>query len=519
MSIDSADLDSSWEPLTPTSFLVRAGEVHAQRTALVDGATRLDYAELLRRCRQQAGLLRDLGIRPGDRVAVLAPNSLLLLESHFGVAMAGAVLVALNTRLSLSELQYIVEHSGAKVLLFDESLRRTAEKIEVSVSLGTSEYTAKRAAAEEYTHRILDERAPIAINYTSGTTGRPKGVVYHHRGAYLQALSMAFHSRLGPESVHLWVLPMFHCNGWAFPWAITAAGGMHICLRKVEPQAIWSLIDDEGVNSMNAAPTVLVDLSAHDAAHRVASPLAIGTGGSPPTPTLLARLAELNISVTHLYGLTETFGPSVLRDWQPEWDALPPAEQAALKAHQGHASVVAQPLRVVTGADPASPDVPRDGMTIGEVLVRGNTVATGYHNDPAATAEAFGGGWFRTGDLAVMHPDGDIELRDRSKDVVISGGENISSIEVEQVLAAHPAVLEVAVVAAPDERWGEVPVAFVTLRQGYETSSEELIAHARRSLAGYKIPRRFIIGPLPKTGTGKIQKFILRQQCVEDPHA
>lgn len=513
------DLDSSFEPLTPVSYLERAAVVHGHRTAVVDGPVRRTYAELLQRCRRQAGLLTELGVEPGDRVAVLAPNSAMLLEAHYGVAMAGGVLVALNTRLAPAELRYIVEHSGARVLLYDDSLSAAAEQTGAATMLDSTTYEQRLTSAPEVHRRLTDERAPIALNYTSGTTGKPKGVVYHHRGAYLQALSMAFHARLGPETVHLWVLPMFHCNGWSFPWALTAAGATHVCLRKVDAGEIWTKILDEGATSMNAAPTVLIDLAAHPRATRLDAPMSVGTGGAPPSPSLLAALADLDISVTHLYGLTETFGPSVLRDWQPEWNDLPIAEQAALKARQGNASVVAQLLRVVGDGDPAKPDVPADGETVGEVLIRGNTVASGYHNDPEGTREAFGGGWFRTGDLAVVHPAGEIELRDRRKDVIISGGENIASIEVEQAMSRHPAVSEVAVVGAPHERWGEVPVAFVTTRAGVEVTAEELIEFSRSHLAGYKVPRRIVFTDLPKTGTGKIQKFALRDRVQDAPDA
>ncbi|ETA04660.1 MULTISPECIES: AMP-binding protein [Gordonia] len=513
------DLDSSFEPLTPVSYLERAAVVHGHRIAVVDGPVRRTYADLLQRCRRQAGLLTELGVEPGDRVAVLAPNSAMLLEAHYGVAMAGGVLVALNTRLAPAELRYIVEHSGARVLLYDDSLAAAAEQTAAATMLDSTAYEHRLAGAPEVHRRLTDERTPIALNYTSGTTGKPKGVVYHHRGAYLQALSMAFHARLGPETVHLWVLPMFHCNGWSFPWALTAAGATHVCLRKVDAGEIWTRILDEGATSMNAAPTVLIDLAAHPRATRLDHPMSVGTGGAPPSPSLLAALADLDISVTHLYGLTETFGPSVLRDWQPEWDDLPIGEQAALKARQGNASVVAQLLRVVGDGDPAKPDVPADGETVGEVLIRGNTVAGGYHDDPEGTREAFGGGWFRTGDLAVVHPAGEIELRDRRKDVIISGGENIASIEVEQAMSRHPAVSEVAVVGAPHERWGEVPVAFVTPRAGAEVSPEELIEFSRSHLAGYKVPRRIVFTDLPKTGTGKIQKFALRHRIRDDSDA
>jgi fatty-acyl-CoA synthase len=509
-------MTASFEPLTPTSFLVRTATVHSGRIAVIDGATQRSYAELLDRCRRQAGLLQTLGVRRGDRVAVLAPNVPLLLEAHFGVAMAGGVLVALNTRLSGPELAHIVDHAGARVLLHDDELADTARAIGAAVRIDGPTYELGLAAADPVHEPVEDERSLISLNYTSGTTGGPKGVMYHHRGAYLQALSMAFHARLGPETVHLWTLPMFHCNGWSFPWAVTAAAGTHVCLRRVTPARIWSAVRQDGVNSFNAAPTVLIDLAHHPEARPVEGGVRVGTGGAPPSPTLLARLAELAIDVTHLYGLTETFGPSVVCDLEPEVAALPAAEQAVLKARQGNAGVVAQPLRVV---GPGGVDVPTDGRATGEVWIRGNTVALGYFRDEKGTARAFADGWFRTGDLGVMHPDHRVELTDRAKDIIISGGENIASIEVEQVLSRHPGVLEVAVVGAPDPRWGEVPVAFVTPLPGAAPTPEELIAFARESLAGYKIPRRFDFGDLPKTSTGKIQKYRLRERLRSGPPA
>ncbi len=505
-------------PLTPTAFLDRARVVHRTRTALVDGDVRRTYEELADRSERLAGALAGLGVEPGDRVSVLAPNTGVALEAHYGVPYAGAVLNALNTRLSAAELAYIVEHAGSKVLVVDTDLaevgRRVAEAVGPGLRLVVSggpddEYEALLSGAEPHRVPVPDELGLLSLNYTSGTTGRPKGVMYSHRGAYLQALAMAAQAGLGTRSVYLWTLPMFHCNGWCFPWAVTAAGGVHVALRKVDPERIWRSVREEGVSYLCAAPTVLAGLANGPWADAgpAEQPVQVATGGAPPSPALLARMAELNFEVTHLYGLTETYGPAAICEWKPEWDDLDPAEQARLKARQGVANLVSLPLRVL-GAD--GHDVPADGGTVGEVLLRGNNVMIGYYRDDEATAQATHEGWFRTGDVAVMHPDSYVELRDRSKDVIISGGENIASIEVEQALDTHPAVLESAVVAAPDEKWGETVAAFVTLRPGASVTEQELIEHVRGRIARFKAPRRIRFGALPKTGTGKIQKFVLR---------
>ncbi len=467
--------------------------------------------------------LSQLGVRPGDVVSVLSPNNNVLLEAHFGVPFAGAVLNALNTRLSSDELAYIVAHAGARLLVVDHELVEHVPPIRAAVPdlrvvvAGRADDDYEQLIREASPMRIAvdDELALLALNYTSGTTGRPKGVMYQHRGAYLQALAMAAQAELRPGSVFLWTLPMFHCNGWCFPWAVTAAGGTHVELRRVEPARIWSAIRSEGVTHFNAAPTVLTALGygpwADDGP--APRPVRVMTGGAPPSPTLLARMAELDLHVTHLYGLTETYGPAVICDWQPEWDALSIAEQARLNARQGVTNLIGMKVRVV---DSDGLDVPPDGASLGEVVLRGNNVMLGYYRDPDATAAATIDGWFRTGDVGVIHPDGYVELRDRSKDVIISGGENIASIEVEQALASHTAVLECAVVAAPDPTWGEVPVAYVTLRPGFEATEQELIDHVRAHLARFKAPKRVIFGELPKTGTGKIQKYVLRDELWKD---
>ena len=510
----------SFEPLTPTAFLVRAARVYADRVAVVDGNLSYTYAQLLDRALRFAGALRTLGVEDGARVAVLAPNTHVLLESHYAVPFAGAVLVALNPRLTAGDLTRIVEHSDASALVYDHEFETVAREIARNAAVilvragGDDEYEALLERAAPYSTPPADERGLVSINYTSGTTGAPRGVMYHHRGAYLQALAMAFHMQLDCASVFLWTLPMFHCNGWCFTWAVTAAGGTHVCLRKLDPELVWSHLTHSGVTHFNAAPTVLIMLAWHTAALERACTrrVKVATGGAPPTPALLARMSELGMDVTHLYGLTETFGPAVICAWRPEWDALPLTEQANLKARQGLANVVSQALRVV---DVHGADVPADSTTLGEIALRGNNVMLGYYRDPEATRAAAPDGWFRTGDLAVMHPDGYVEIRDRAKDVIISGGENIASIEVERALAAHPDVLEVAVVAAPDPKWGEVPVAFVTLKPGAPADAGALIAHARGILAHFKAPRRVVFGDLPRNATGKIQKFILRDRAKE----
>jgi fatty-acyl-CoA synthase len=504
----------SFEPLTPVSYLDRAASAHGDRIAVVDGAQRWTYAQLRDRCRRLAGVLGPLA--NGRPVAVLAPNTHVLLEANFGVPWAGVPLVAVNTRLSAGEIGYILGHSGASVLVadpvFDELVDAALSRLDAppAVIRAGEHYEELLAGAVPRAVVPDDERALLSINYTSGTTGRPKGVMYHHRGAYLQALAMVGHTGLSPSAVHLWTLPMFHCNGWCFPWAVTAAAATHVCLRKLDPAEVWRLIRQEGVTHLNGAPTVLSMLAYAPEAEPVSPAVRVATGGAPPTPAILRRMGELGFDVTHLYGLTETFGPAMICDWRPEWNALDAAAQARLKARQGVANMISCQARVL-GADGA--DVPADGASVGEIALRGNNVMLGYFKDEQATREAAPDGWFRTGDLGVLHPDGYVELRDRRKDVIVSGGENIASVEVEQVIAEHPAVLEVAVVAAPDERWGEVPAAYVTLREGARAEPGELIAFVREHLARFKAPKSVHFGPLPKTSTGKIQKVVLRERA------
>jgi fatty-acyl-CoA synthase len=506
-------------PLSPLNFLRRNAQALGERPAVVHGERRFNYAELEERCNRLASALRDRGVERHDRVAILAPNTPALLEAHYGVPLAGGVLVAMNTRLGTSEIEHILADSGARILLVDAELKELvdgsdAPDIETIVIEDTGE-------ADDPYERLLavgspeppeswleDEDEPISINYTSGTTGKPKGAVYTHRGAYLQAQGVAMEVGLGYESVHLWTLPMFHCNGWCLTWGVTRAGGVHVCLRKVEPERIWNLFESEGVTHYSGAPTVHMSIVNHDAAHALEQHVTVPTGGSPPTPALLRKMRELNLHPIHLYGLTETYGPIMACSWQPQWDDHDLEEQARLLSRQGNTYNGGNLVRVV---DDDMDDVPRDGETVGEVVMRGNSVMLGYHNMENETEEAFRGGWFHSGDLAVWHPDGYVELRDRSKDIIISGGENISSIEVEQALSEHESVLEVAVVATPDEKWGERPKAFVELRAGHDVSEDDLISFCREHLAKFKCPAAVEFGELPRTATGKVQKFVLRE--------
>ena len=510
--------DFSYAPLTPADFLHRTADVFPDRIGVVDGDVRFTWRAFHDRCLRFSGALRALGVNPGDRVAVLAANSHVLLAAHYAVPFAGAVLVALNTRITAGDVAYILGHAGATVLVHDDHHAETATKaaskapgeLRLVAAGGTDdELEALIQRGEPLLHRVDDERSLLAINYTSGTTAQPKGVMYHHRGAYLQALAMALHMRLTGDSVYLWTLPMFHCNGWCFPWAVTAAAGTHLCLPKLDTRAIWRHLRESGVTHLCAAPTVLTMTAWAPEAGPLDRPVRIATGGAPPTPALLERLTGLGMDVTHLYGLTETYGPSVICDWRSDWSALPIAEQARIKARQGVANVIGERIRVVDGQ---GADVAADAQTMGEIAIRGNNVMLGYYRDAEATRKSCPDGWFRTGDLGVMHPDGYVELRDRAKDIIISGGENISSVEVEQALNSHAAVLEAAVVAGKDEKWGEVPVAFVTLKEGATATDAELIAHVRERLARFKAPKRVVFGPLPKTATGKVQKNALRDR-------
>ena len=506
--------------LNPVDFLHRTAYVYPEKVAVVDGGRRYSYRDLAERSWRLANALRSAGLGKGDRVATLLFNSSAMLEAHFGVPAAGGVLVAVNHRLASAEIGYILQHSGARYLLLDTGLEALAAPLELA-GVTVIRCAGTGRAGDPYEEFLASaspvmpaswlehEEETISVNYTSGTTGRPKGVQYTYRGAYLNALNEVIVAGLGADSVYLWTLPMFHCNGWCFPWAVTAVAARHVTMRAVDPERVWDLIDGEGVTHYNGAPTVQLMVINHPRAHRLDRPVTAMVAAAPPSPTLLARMSELNFRIVHVYGLTETYGPITVCPEQDGWDELPVAQRAKYLARQGQAYISADLVRVVDGQ---MNDVAQDGTTMGEVIMRGNNVMSGYFNDETATSKAFAGGWFHSGDLAVWHPDGNIELRDRGKDIIISGGENISSIEVEQAICAHPAVLECAVVGIPDPHWGERPKAFVTFNQGATATPQEIIAFCRERLAHYKCPDAIEFGPLPKTSTGKIQKFVLRER-------
>jgi len=519
-------------PLTPLSLLERTLRVFPRKTALVYGDQRRSYAGFAEDVGRLAGALVRAGVAPGDRVAFLTPNVPALLAAHFAVLLVRGALVAINTRLVADEVGYILDHSRAKVVFADPELADrvagapgglAARPVLVNVEDPVAGVTGRPLDGPGFdefvagapvlpVHSAIDDEDRItSINYTSGTTGRPKGVLYSHRGAYLNALGEILVHGLERDSVFLWTLPLFHCNGWCFPWAVTGAGGTHVMLRRVDPAEMLRRIRAERVTHFNGAPTVLLMLAEAPQARgvRFDPPIRVATGGAPPSPTLLARMEQMGVRVCHLYGLTETYGPHVYCEMQPEWEALDVQARARFLARQGVPYHVATHLRIV---DEAMNDVPADGQTMGEVVMRGNNVMLGYFEDAEATAEAFRGGWLHSGDLGVLHPDGYIELRDRKKDIIISGGENISTIEVEHAVVKHPAVLECAVVSMPHDKWGEVPKAFVALRPGATASEQEIIDFCRRHLAGFKCPKAVEFGELPKTSTGKIQKFRLREK-------
>jgi len=506
--------------LNPVDFLYRAAYLYPDKVAVAAGKRRYTYRELAERSWRLANALRSAGLAKGDRVAALLFNSPAMLEAHFGVPAAGGILVAVNNRLSGPEIGYILQHSGAKYLLLDTGLEAVAEASglagvtvircdDTGVPGDPYEEFLAGASPVRPASWLEHEEETISINYTSGTTGRPKGVQYTYRGAYLNAMSEVIVAGMGTDSAYLWTLPMFHCNGWCFPWAVTAVAARHVTMRAVDPELIWELIDGEGVTHYNGAPTVQLMVVNHPRAHRLERPVTAMVAAAPPSPTLLARMSELNFRVVHVYGLTETYGPITVCPEQEGWRELPVDQRARYLARQGQAYPSSDLVRVV---DEQMTDVPQDGQVMGEVIMRGNNVMSGYFNDEAATGKAFAGGWFHSGDLAVWHPDGNIELRDRGKDIIISGGENISSIEVEQAIAAHPAVLECAVVGIPHPHWGERPKAFVTLNENAAADAREIIAFCRERLAHYKCPDSIEFGPLPKTSTGKTQKFVLRQR-------
>src|SRR5690348_3430225 len=531
------DLDrnaANYVPLTPLSFIARSAAVFPDRLAVVHGERRYSWAESYARCRRLASALARRGIGKNDTVALMATNTPEAFEAHFGVAMTGAVLNALNIRLDAAMIGFILEHGEAKVLITDREFSATIEKalqglkkrplvIDIDDELAPpgkllGEMDYERFIAESdpdyaWSHPS-DEWDAISLNYTSGTTGNPKGVVYHHRGAYLNALGNALVWSMPQHPVYLWTLPMFHCNGWCFPWTVTALSGTNVCLRRVEAGAIYAAMARSGVTHLCGAPIVMnLLLNAPEEMRRGIAErgIAMMTAGAAPPAAVIEGMERLGFRITHVYGLTETYGPATVCAWHDEWDALPQHEISARKARQGVTYHVLEGL-TVGNAETLEP-TPRDGQTIGEVFMRGNIVMKGYLKNAKATKEAFQGGWFHTGDLGVMHEDGYIEIKDRSKDIIISGGENISTIEVESVLYRHPAVLEAAVVARPDANWGETPCAFVTLKPGAQATAEEVIGFCRDNMARYKVPKTVVFGPLPKTSTGKVQKFALREQA------
>jgi fatty-acyl-CoA synthase len=523
---------ANFAALSPLAFLPRAAAVYPDKLAVIHGAFRFTYRELYDRCRRLASALRRNGVGRGDTVAIMAPNVPALLEAHFGVPMAGAVLNALNYRLDAHSIAFVLEHAQAKLLIADREfapvvrdalheLNRPLPLVEIDDGAGGSlsggtDYEAFLAEGDPAAEWAMpqDEWEPIALNYTSGTTGNPKGVVFHHRGAFLNAIGNAIAFGLGPHSVYLWTLPMFHCNGWTYPWAVTAVAGTHVCLRRVDPAMIFAAIADHRVTHLCGAPIVLNMLAhAPDTMKRRFDHVAeIATGGAAPPSAVIEAMERMGFRVTHLYGLTESYGPSTICAWQEEWAGLPLGDRSARMARQGVAYLTLDRQRVV---DPQTmTDVPADGRTLGELVLRSNTLMKGYLKNPAATEAAFEHGWFHTGDIAVRHPDGYVEIKDRSKDIIISGGENISSIEVEDALYRHPQIMEAAVVAKPDPVWGETPCAFITLKpDAGQLSAEDIIAWCRDNLAHYKVPRIVVFGPLPKTSTGKIQKFELRDRA------
>ncbi len=519
--------------LSPLSFLRRTAEVFPDHIAVIHGDVARSWHDTYIRCRRLAGALSRRGIGRGDTVAVMAPNVPALLEAHFGVPLCGAVLNALNVRLDADAIAFMLEHGEAKAIITDrefspvigEALGKLP-KAPLVIDIDDAQATSGELIGElDYEDFLLegspeyawslpeDEWDAISLNYTSGTTGGSKGVVYHHRGAYLNALGNVLAWQMRKQPVYLWTLPMFHCNGWCFPWTVTAMAGTHVCLRKVEPAAVFAAIKAHGVTDMCAAPIVMTMLLNSPAAQRAELPHRVNlmTAGAAPPAATLKRMEKLGFDTTHVYGLTEVYGPASVCDWHSEWDARTEDERAKLKARQGVKYLVEEDFFV---ADPDTLEpVPRDGHTVGELMFRGNAVMKGYLKNPDATAACFKGGVFHTGDLGVVHPDGYVEIRDRSKDIIISGGENISSIEVEDVLYDHPGVLEAAVVARPDEKWGETPCAFITPREGAALSEKDIVEHCRARLAHFKCPTRVIFTKLPKTSTGKIQKFLLREKA------
>jgi fatty-acyl-CoA synthase len=527
---------ANFQPLTPLSFLERAASIFPDQTAIIHGSLRRRYSEFYARARRLASALARRGIRSNQTVSALLANTPAMLECHYGVPMCGAVLNTINTRLDAPVIAFQLDHGEAQAFIVDREFSKLAKDAlalaktkPLVIDYDDPEYSGggERIGSIEYEAFLAqgdgafawqpprDEWDSISLNYTSGTTGDPKGVVYHHRGAYLLAIGNVLTGSMRKHCVYLWTLPMFHCNGWCFPWTISVVAGTHVCLRQVRAGAMYDAIADHKVTHLCGAPIVMAALLNAPAAEKRPLPHAVEffTAAAPPPEAVLAAMKAAGFNVTHLYGLTETYGPATVNEWQIAWDALSPTEQAAKKARQGVRYV---PLEALDVRDPQTmAGVPRDGESLGEVMFRGNIVMKGYLKNKKATEEAFAGGWFHSGDLGVMHPDGYIQLKDRSKDIIISGGENISSIEVEDALYKHPAVAAAAVVAKPDEKWGETPCAFVEIKAGENVTADDLIAWCRDNLASYKCPRHIVFTELPKTSTGKIQKFKLRAMAKE----
>jgi len=528
--------EANHQPLSPLPFLERAASVFPDHIAVVHGNTKLTYAQFYRRCRQFASVLAARGIGRGDTVSVMLANTPPMLEAHYAVPMCGAVLHAINTRLDASVIAFQLEHGESKVLITDTAFSSTidvalektkAEPFVIDYSdpvfpqagerLGSDDYEALVESGDPDFAWLMpnDEWDAIALNYTSGTTGDPKGVVYHHRGACLIAQGNIITASIAKHAVYLWTLPMFHCNGWCFPWTIAAVNGTHVCLREVRADAIWASLADNEVTLLCGAPVVMSALlSASDEEKRtLPKPIDFFTAAAPPPEAVLASMGEAGFNVTHLYGLTEVYGPAVVNDWHSEWDVLPSAQKATLKARQGVRYHALEELDVL---DPQTMQpVPRDGETLGEVMFRGNVVMKGYLKNKQATDEAFKDGWFHSGDLGVVYPDGYVQLKDRSKDIIISGGENISSIEIEDVLYKHSDVIAAAVVAMPHEKWGETPCAFIELVESSKLSAEDMILWCKQHMASFKVPRHFVFQEIVKTSTGKVQKFLLREQAID----
>jgi fatty-acyl-CoA synthase len=533
------DLDrnpANYQPLTPLSFLERSAAVFPDHVAVIHGNQRITYRSFYERARRLGSALAKRGIGKGDTVSVMLSNTPPMLEAHYGVPMTKGVLNTLNTRLDAAIIAFLLDHAETKVLITDREFSKTVKEAlslcqvkplvidyddpeypQTGERLGSIDYEAFLAEGDpDYAwHMPDDEWNAISLNYTSGTTGNPKGVVYHHRGASLLAQGNIITASMRKHPVYLWTLPMFHCNGWCFTWSLSVIAGTHVCLRWVRPKAIWDALADHGVTHLCGAPIVMSTiLNAPETEKRALSQkVEFFTAAAPPPEAVLAAMGEAGFNVTHLYGLTETYGPAVVNDWKREWDDLAVGPRAVKKARQGVRYAALEALNII---DPATMQpVPRDGTTMGEAMFRGNIVMKGYLKNKKATEEAFAGGWFHSGDLGVMHPDGYIQLKDRSKDIIISGGENISSIEVEDALFKHPAVQAAAVVAKPDEKWGETPCAFIELKPGKDATKDDIVAWCKEHLAGYKVPRHVVFTELPKTSTGKVQKFKLREMAKD----